>query len=240
MASLFGWPFLLLRCRLEQYSDCNRNEARRPTVGAADADAVVTRLDESLEARAQWNLDSAADIPAEVIFRAGGTAAVEPDARPIKTCASDRVGRKRHAQGQLIDHVSGERRNVYAATTARAAELIVRCLRAHGDRQQLRLVADYYRDVVASIGSSAQVARRKCDSTRSADLERIVSLTLRGWRGCSEPQDRNHSRNGVFHCCSNFRREYVYPLGATPLPDAGSGRANHCNLVRRSCFLSLG
>src|SRR5712675_133284 len=189
MASRKGWPFLLLGCRLEQYSDRNRNEARRSTVGAADTDAIVTRLDESLKARAQRNLDAATDIPAEVILRAGGAPAVEPGARTIKTSAADRIGCKSHAQRQLIDHIARERGNVYAAAAAIEAKLVVGSFRAHRNRQQLRLVADHDRDVVASIGSCAQIARRERDSTGSTDLERIVSLTLCGWRGCCEPQD---------------------------------------------------
>jgi len=77
MASLFGWPFLFLWCRLEHDSDGNRNEGRCVTAGA---NPVVTRLDESLEARAQRNLDAAADVPSEVILRAGG-------ATPVEACA---------------------------------------------------------------------------------------------------------------------------------------------------------
>ncbi len=202
-----GHSFFVLRC-LEHYSDGQGNEARGATAGV---DAVVARLDESLEARAQRNLDAATDIPPEVILGAGSATTVEACAWTIQTDSPDRVGSKGHAQGQVILHVSGERGNVYAPAAIRESELVVRGFRAQGYRHRLRLVADFDRDVVAGIGSSAQITCRECNPTCRADLEWIVTLTLRDWRRDGESQDCNRGKNSVFHCCSNCRREYFEP-----------------------------
>src|SRR5882672_485581 len=97
------------RCSLEEYAHGKRNEAGRSAVGAADLDAVVTRLDEGLEARAQRDLDAATDIPPEVILRAGTATTGEARARTIKTGPSDRVRREGHAQRKLVHQISRER-----------------------------------------------------------------------------------------------------------------------------------
>src|SRR6267142_791111 len=104
MASRRGWPFLFLLHCLEQDPDGQRNEAR---CAAARVDAVVARLDESLEARAQRNLDAATDVPSEVV---------------------------------------------------------VRGFRAQRYRHRLRPVADCDCDVVAGVGSSAEITCRECNS----------------------------------------------------------------------------
>src|SRR6267378_919610 len=161
MASLFGWPFLfLLRC-LEHYPDGQRNEARGAT---ARVDAVVARLDESLEASAQRNLDATTDVPSEVILRAGAATTVEACAWTIQTDSPDRVGSKGHAQGQVILHVSGKGGNVYAPAAIRESELVIRGFRAQGKRHRLRPVADCDCDVVAGVGSSAEITCRECNS----------------------------------------------------------------------------
>src|SRR5258706_12275610 len=110
MARRRGWPFLFLLRRIEPDPDGQRNGARGAPAGV---DAVVARFDESLEARAQWNLDAATDVPSEVILRAGAATTVEACAWTIQTDSPDRVRSKGHAQGQVILHVSGKRRNVY-------------------------------------------------------------------------------------------------------------------------------
>src|SRR5207253_9487226 len=100
-----GWPFSFCFRGLEQYSDRHRNEARG---SAAGVDAVVARFDESLETRAERNLDPPADIPAEVVLRAGAPTTVEPCAGAIETDAADRVRGKRHAQRQFVREVPRE------------------------------------------------------------------------------------------------------------------------------------
>src|SRR6267142_1467238 len=161
MASRRGWPFLFLLHCLEQDPDGQRNEAR---CAAAGVDAVVARLDESLEARAQRNLDAATDVPSEVILRAGAATTVEACAWTIQTDSPDRVGSKGHAQGQIILHVSGKRGNVYAPAAIRESELVVRGFRAQRYRHRLRHVADCDCDVVAGVGSSAEITCRECNA----------------------------------------------------------------------------
>src|SRR2546423_10531682 len=122
MASLFGWPFLFLRdSGLEQYSDRHRNERQRRAVRVH---AVVSCFDERLEAAAKRNLDSATDVPAEVV-RGAGVPTAKVCARAIESHAANCVRRERHAERELIRQVAGERGDIDVAAATLETELIV-------------------------------------------------------------------------------------------------------------------
>src|SRR5256714_11033051 len=160
--------------RLEHYSHGYGNKAERRAIAV---DAVVSSFDESLEACAQRNLDSAADVPAEVVLRPG-VASAQVRARPIETNATDCIRRERYPQRQLVLQVPGKGRNVDVAAAALEPKLVVCRFRAHRQRHQLRLVPHRYGDIVAGVGRVSEIARRERNPAGGADLGPIVTLRL--------------------------------------------------------------
>src|SRR5882672_2463149 len=121
---------------LPHYANGHWNEAQASSV---HRHAIVARFDERFEARAEWQLHTAANVEAEVVLRGSGAESVA-GARTVKAASADHVGRE-SGRRQREHGICRECGNADVPTSALKSELVVRCLEPQANRRRRRAVA---------------------------------------------------------------------------------------------------